>query len=205
MRCLTVIQELSTPTGDLPSALLAEHLAGCPSCARFAERNAKLDRLWEATRPPELSAVAWDRMWANVSESLDQPRVAVPPALTLAPAPAPVVSRPWHRSAVAVFALAQAAAILLCFGLAWHQSPTRLRPQSPPLQQPQPATIAAAPVETDEPTDAIPAFDISPDQTVMISLDRGDVRNLPTDEDSNALSPFSLPMFNAVESLASLQ
>jgi hypothetical protein len=197
MRCMTVIHELSAPTGEPPGALVVDHLASCPSCARWAEQNARLDRLWEATRPPELSTAAWDRLWANVSESLDRPRVATP----LAPAPALVVSRPWRRSAAVAFVLAQAAAILVCFGLAWRHSPTG--------RQPQPMTVATrvAPAEVGDSAAASPStaeaqlselvVDVSTDQTVLISLDDRTVRDLPTNESPYSLSLFSLPMFNA--------
>jgi len=161
MRCGNVIRELSAPTGEPQAALLADHLAHCSSCARWAERNARLDQIWEATRPPELSAAAWDRLWANVSESLDPSRVTIPSA----PALAPVGSRPWRRSAVAVFALAQAAAILVCFGLAWRQPPS----------------VMASEKVVDLPQDQ--------DQIPVISLDHKTVRTLAQNGSPNGVDP----------------
>jgi len=203
MRCQEVIHHLSIqPVGAPPSALLNEHLAGCASCTAWAERNARLDRLWETTRGPELSAAAWDRIWSNVSESLEPA-----PAPTLVSAPPLVVSsRSWRRPAMAIFALAQAAALLLAFGLAWRQSPSSPRPASPvPAANVPTATVAeAAPTAAPE-ANEIPAFDISPDQLTLISLDDKTVHDLPKDESPNEVSLFSLPMFNAMESLASLQ
>src|SRR4051812_39487671 len=114
MRCDDVIRELSAPTGDVAPDALAGHLAGCPGCASWSERSARLDQLWEATRPLEPSAVAWDRIWANVSEAIDRRSEGTA-------APAAARSRPWagrwHRSGVAAFAVAQAAVILIGFAL----------------------------------------------------------------------------------------
>jgi len=166
MRCGNVIRELSAPTGEPRAALLADHLAHCPSCARWAERNARLDQIWEATRPPELSAAAWDRLWADVSESLDRSRVTVAPAPAPALVLAPAVARPWRRSAVAVFALAQAAAILVGFGLAWRQPPS---------------VVMASEKVVDLPQDQ--------DQIPVISLDHKTVRTLAQNGSPNGVDP----------------
>ena len=56
MHCDKVIRELAVPTDDRDSAVLAEHLANCPSCAGWAKKDAQFDRLWDATRPVEPSA-----------------------------------------------------------------------------------------------------------------------------------------------------
>jgi hypothetical protein len=91
---------------------------------------ARLDALWEATRPVEPSAEAWDRVWTAVADGLDRRTV------TTVDRPA-VIRREGvfvHRSAsgharrpTAVAAamtltvvLAQAAAILLAVGLSWR-------------------------------------------------------------------------------------
>ena len=73
MRCDEVIRELAVPTDDRDGTALAEHLAGCPSCVAWARRAALLDRLWEATRPPEPSPEAWDSVWANINQALQSP------------------------------------------------------------------------------------------------------------------------------------
>jgi hypothetical protein len=45
MRCVEVIRELAARAGGPASAGMTEHLASCPRCARWAERDAKLERL----------------------------------------------------------------------------------------------------------------------------------------------------------------
>jgi hypothetical protein len=197
MRCEDVIHELAAPTGDLERALLSDHLGNCPSCARWAERNARLDQIWDATRAPELSAAAWDRIWANVSKSLDQPVVTVP-----APS-APVLPRPWRRSTVAVFALAQAAAILAGLGLAWHQAPS----SPPPRPQAPSMAIATAPVVPDPDLVAageISVFNLPATGTSVISLDDKTLRNLALNENPNEVDPL-FNGFNDLESQAGLQ
>ncbi|AGA24772.1 hypothetical protein [Singulisphaera acidiphila] len=192
MRCADVIHELAVPTGNFERAILVEHLDHCPSCARWAERNARLDQVWAATRAPELSAAAWDRIWANVSESLDQPQV-------MAPAPfAPVIlPRPlWRRSAVAVFVLAQAAAILAGLGLAWHQAPS----SSPAHPQPRPMAVATAPAV--ELSDMV--FNLSSTGTSVISFDDKTLRNLALNENPYEVDPL-FNGFNDLESQAGLQ
>ena len=139
MHCDEVIKELATPTDHRDSTALAEHIAGCPACAAWANRAAQLDRLWEATRPPEPTADVWDAVWARMATSLD-PSTSTELESSLTPVGLPERiaargrdflikaprhsprSRPgtWRRSAL--IGLAQAAAILLAVGLAWHQS-----------------------------------------------------------------------------------
>ena len=46
-------------------------MAHCPACAAWAKRAAGLDRLWEATRPPEPSSEVWDALWGRLARSLD--------------------------------------------------------------------------------------------------------------------------------------
>ncbi|SIO40651.1 hypothetical protein SAMN05444166_4444 [Singulisphaera sp. GP187] len=211
MRCADVIHELAAPTGGLEQAVLSEHLENCPSCARWVERNARLGQIWDATRAPELSAVAWDRIWANVSESLDQPRVTVP-----APS-APVIFRSWRRSAVVVFALAQAAAILAGLGLAWHHAPSPLR--SPTPSQPRSVAVAPTPVvpvsvpAPDPGTDPalVAALDVSDmvfnlpsTGTSVISLDDKTLRNLALNGNPYEVDPL-FNGFNDLESQAGLQ
>jgi len=70
MHCVDVIRELSAPTAECDPAALAEHLAGCPRCASWAEQSTRLDGLWGATRPAQPSAAAWDRIWANITAAL---------------------------------------------------------------------------------------------------------------------------------------
>jgi len=119
MRCVDVIAELAVSTPDATNpAPVAEHLAHCPRCAAWAGRDAKLQRLWEATRPEEPSASAWATVWGQVTQALDSaPVPAMAPPLTLRPAPA--AARPWRRWGVAAFGIAQAAVLLVA---AWFVS-----------------------------------------------------------------------------------
>jgi hypothetical protein len=125
MRCVDVIEELAAPHGP-DSAALTEHLTHCPRCATWARRSARLDRLWEATRPEEPAPEAWATVWAQVSQALDtasplaqSPRLR--PSATLGP-------RPWRRWGVATFAIAQAAVILVAAWLVSRPGPDRPRP-----------------------------------------------------------------------------
>jgi hypothetical protein len=110
MRCHEVVRELAVPTGHPDASGLAEHLARCPRCASWAEDAARLDRLWEATRPAEPTASRWETTWADVSQALD--RGSTPEPAVLRPGP----HRPWRRSTLVAFGLAQAAAILIAVG-----------------------------------------------------------------------------------------
>ena len=91
MQCDEVVRELAAPTADRDPAEMADHLAGCPACAEWARRAETLDRLWDATRPVEPSAAAWDAVWANIAQTLpcsdpiparseDAPAVGVAPS-----------------------------------------------------------------------------------------------------------------------------
>lgn len=189
MHCDDVIRELSAPTGALAPEALADHLAGCPGCASWSRRDARLDRLWEATRPPEPSAVAWDRMWANVSEALDR-RAAARPVSVPAPAPAPamvVVRGRWHRSGLVAFAVAQAAVILIGFGLVLGM---------------RPAADGRRPTIAEPPAPLV--FDQG--QVPLISLDGQGVhvRDLARNDNPDAIDPY-YSMFNQVESLVVVQ
>jgi predicted anti-sigma-YlaC factor YlaD len=125
MHCADVLEELAA-AAEPASAAVAEHLVICPQCAAWAQRDARLMQLWEATRPQEPSPQAWARVWADLTLT----RVTAPvlaPAVPLAP------MRPWQRWAPATLALAQAAVLLI--GALWLGS------------QPGPATAAVAMVE----------------------------------------------------------
>jgi hypothetical protein len=137
MRCDDVIRELAVPTDERDSTALAEHLPQCPACAAWAQRAAGLDRLWNATRPPEPSSEVWDALWARLGPSID---VSTPNEVaTLTPfvpshngsssqgeaqpmhPPTRSHSRPRRWVAiVGLIGLAQAAAVLLAVGLSWQ-------------------------------------------------------------------------------------
>jgi hypothetical protein len=105
MRCEDVSRELAAPTGLPTPAEMADHLASCPGCAERSRRSARLDRIWEATRPPEPSIEALDALWARASTALDAPRSAVIPFQK-----APARRGRW---AVVAFLAAQAATVLV--------------------------------------------------------------------------------------------
>jgi len=76
---------------------------------------ARLDALWQATRPVDPSAQAWDRVWASVSADLDRREGVIVPG----PSSGFGRRRMAVAAAAAMVALAQAAAILLAIGLSW--------------------------------------------------------------------------------------
>lgn len=116
MRCEEVAQELSAPTGRLDPDALAGHLAACPRCADWSEQVAKLDRLWDATRPAEPPAYVFDRIWSGVArelESGEEPDVAPSPAPAVLPfRPAAARVGRWPV-VVALLGTAAAAALLV--------------------------------------------------------------------------------------------
>ena len=77
MNCDEVIRELAVPTEDRDSRALAEHLSDCATCADWARRADQLDRLWQLTRPADLSTEVWDSVWSRVTASLDAPATAL--------------------------------------------------------------------------------------------------------------------------------
>jgi hypothetical protein len=104
MRCEDLRRELAAPSGLPTPDEMADHLASCPDCAERSRRSARLDRIWEATRPPEPSIQALDTLWARASAALDAPKSTVIP-FEKAPARR-------GRWAVVAFFAAQAAAVL---------------------------------------------------------------------------------------------
>jgi hypothetical protein len=186
--CDDVTRELAAPTADRDPAALAEHLAACPHCAHWAARDARLTRLWEATRPDEPSGPTWDALWAEVIGRLDRApagagvevEVAVGNGLedgdraTVLALPA----RPAWRWGVLGFSVAQAAALLVAVGLTAFRGPGEVQ--------------AARAV-----------VDIDPGQVALI---RGDVRGvhavvLNTDVGPTALDP-DFVILNALEAMA---
>ena len=172
MRCNEVVRELAVPTGDLDASGLAEHLARCPRCASWAEHAARLDRLWEATRPAEPSGGNWESTWAGVSRAIDRASTPDPAPLRLVP------SRPWRRSTLAAFGLAQAAAILVAVGVF-------SRPGGP-----------EAPAE-------LVRVDIPYGRPVLIRCDlpKLEVVELPDDENLGGVDS-NYAMFNDIEAMA---
>jgi hypothetical protein len=119
-----------------------------------AERDAALTRIWDATRPLEPSDAAWDNVWARVRDHIDQPEGA-----TLK-----LPARNRRRTAVTVFVLAQAAALLaavVTWGVQRDPAQTSVVKTIP---TPEPALVSWGSV------------DIVPGQIVMIHADGDRVR-----------------------------
>lgn len=205
MRCDEVTRELAVPTGALDAASVAQHVASCPSCASWAEASARLDRVWEATRPADPRPEQWERLWSAVVA----PETA-PVTLRLAPLadrPAPSRRRGWAPLIAAAF-VAQAAAVAM---LTW----AALRPDRATTSP----TSGFQTVSTHAP--------IAPAQTVEFELEEGQTLFLVLDEhagkvvcrpqflstadlvafDSESPDPYALAfqsdleMLNAMESL----
>jgi hypothetical protein len=121
MRCEEVVRELNVPSDGRDERALAQHLAECKACALRADRSARLDRLWDATRPADPGAEAWDRVWSSVTASLDRsgPRRSDAEGM---PYRATALVRPWRKLVLvgSVFSLTTlAAAVLVATGLSW--------------------------------------------------------------------------------------
>jgi hypothetical protein len=158
MRCDEVIRELAAPTDDRDGTALADHLAGCPSCSDWARQAARLDQLWDATRPPEPSPEAWGTVWANIAQSLPSAaahrestsrpsRNGTATKVLTYPAPTHVANPPriWRMGAAALMGLAQAAAILVAIGLAWRGQPSAPKPENVRVAQDQTPSPPRAP------------------------------------------------------------
>jgi len=190
MRCGDVIRELAAPSVGLDSVALSAHLAQCPECAAWAERDAKLNRLWEVTSPAAPSADAWDQVWARASESLDrQPDVDVLPM----PASAPQ----FGRRAIWIFGIAQAAAaaviLILVLGPANQGS---LQNTLTAKNQPAPVPIEIA----QAPSSAIDEVEIDQGEFSVIQFNAAGKRIAQTDLalQSTAMVE-SLELFNYLE------
>lgn len=97
----------------------------------------RLDALWEATRPVEPSAQAWDRVWASVADDLDRLPASTAPTWregVIVHPPSPILARRPLAvgAAAAAVVLAQAAAILLAVGLSWYGADREPAASSPP-------------------------------------------------------------------------
>ena len=119
MRCPEVIHELAVPTDDRDSRALQAHLAECPSCSLWAERDAQLSHLWEATRPNAPSQATWGSLWSRVSDSLEHPALTGPATIHARGA-----SRARKLARFGLVVLAQAAAVLVTVGVMWRSVPT---------------------------------------------------------------------------------
>jgi hypothetical protein len=132
MQCDNVIRELAVPTDDRDLSGLTEHLAQCPSCATWADRVARFDRLWEATRPAEPVSEIWDTVWVQVASAVDKKELTVNSS-TLHGSAAKIENSPvpsnrlhgWRARrlmAIGSVGIAQAAAVFLAVFLSWPPS-----------------------------------------------------------------------------------
>jgi hypothetical protein len=131
MRCDEVMRELSLPSDDRDDGALADHLAECEACALWSEHAARLNRLWDATRPIEPPTESWDRLWSSVTARLDHAGSVTTPHSQrdhsyavvgdAAPRHLSPLSRSWRSlAAIGLIGLAQAAALLLAVSLYWN-------------------------------------------------------------------------------------
>lgn len=107
-----------------------------------------LDRAWAATRPPELSADAFDRIWAEVQRAYE----SRPPVLSLPPA-----SR--RRPTVVLLALAAAAALIVAWAM--HRPLVTERPE---VVRHDPRPAVKAPI-------VVARHDVEADETLILDID----------------------------------
>ncbi len=213
LRCDEVTRELAVPTGAVDAEVLARHVASCPSCAAWADASARLDRLWEETRPAEPGPEHWERVWSAVaSEGAGKPRTLrlTPTAPAAGVGSAPRAPRRWLFPAIAAAFVAQAAAVAV---LTW----VVFRPHR---EAPTPATgisTVSAGTPAPMPSPQTVEFELEEGQTLFLVLDEraGKVickpQFLATADlvafDSESPDPYALAfqsdldMLNAMESL----
>jgi hypothetical protein len=207
MRCDEVIRELAVPTAGRDDLAMAQHIARCESCARWADRAEKLDRLWDATRPADPSPQAWDALWSSVTAKLDQAAAlcgngsqpthssdSMSKHLSFpSSAPSQGPTRPWGTlGAMGVIGLAQAAALLLAIGLSWH-APVKV----PPL----PASLSQDPRITQHPIRSLNSeIEVRQGQVVLIRSEGAGVEvvDLPAQETPNGMDGWLL-VYNEFE------
>jgi hypothetical protein len=131
MRCEDVIRELATPTGAVAQEAVTDHLAQCATCSAFARRDAQLQRLWDATRPPMPTTATWDSVWARIADSLDQ--AAAPHTLPLTAARAPVRTWTTWRVVSGLVKIAAAAAVIVAIAVYRRLPEPQSQPASPTL------------------------------------------------------------------------
>ncbi len=231
MRCDDVVRELAAPTARRDRDAMAEHLAACPACADWARRAEGLDRLWEATRPAEPSAEAWDAVWAQIAPTLpgraaarheeapaggvtpsrngSGPRFLAHPAAASVAAPAGprVRGRSWRAAAaVALVGLAQAAAILVALGLAWRPVPRPdvRRDGGGIVQNPTPAPTHPAPIRV---ATAVKVDAEVPTSSLILIVAEGSEAKVVdrTPPEMNTGTDLGLVILNVMEGLATPQ
>ncbi len=225
MRCDEVTRELAVPTEDRDRTALAEHLAGCPSCAAWSHRAALLDQLWDATRPAPPSPEAWDSVWASINQALSSPAAdresattpgsMRPRILKLLTQESPSHTQPANRPrtrrslAIALIGLAQAAAVVIAVGLAWHGRPGPAKQQDPQVaQNPIPALPRGPQAIRVSQAVIVAEIDIEEGHQIMIRMDGSESKLVdvtPPDMFYGGIvnnTRGSVEMFNAVESFS---
>lgn len=204
MRCEEVIHELSEPRPGRNDLAISRHLASCAVCALWAEQAAEFDRLWDATRPAEPSAEAWDHLWSSVTAQLDQP--AHPTAngmrsihsrvLPSAGSPAPSGrGRYWRGfAAVGIIGLAQAAALLIAVGISWRGPATAPSPSKS-------ANLVEVAQNSSPSLDS--EFEVEEGEVVLINSEGKKVRvdDLASQDATNGVDEFYL-FLNVIEQMA---
>jgi hypothetical protein len=144
----------------------------------------RLDRAWAATRPPELSAEAFDRIWADIQAAYDDRPAAL--AMT---APTPGRSRRGRMTLVALGLAQLAAAALIA---AWALN----RPDVGVADAPVPRiTRVDATKDLARPPQVVARHEVEADEMLIIEL--GDGRAVeerrPAPETISSLAMLDLP------------
>jgi len=203
MQCDVVMRELNLPGDDRHDQALAQHLAECQACARWAEHAARFNRLWDATRPEDPSTESWDRLWSSVAARVDHSGpVAAPrsrpahPFATVghaAPEHSAPVTRSWRGlAAIGLVGLAQAAALFFAVNLFWNTTGKIVQP--PRFPEGADVVQRTAPSLDSE-------VDVEWGQVLLIRSDgpKVDIRDLALLESSNGEDPW-YDLFNSAES-----
>jgi hypothetical protein len=207
MRCDDVIRELSGP-GPVPDddGTLSGHLTRCGRCATWAARQARLQRLWDATAPEDVPGEAWDRVWSAIRSGLDREDGRMGGKLSSRGAsPAGVgqrirvagPARPWRSlGIIGLVGLAQAAAVLLAVRLSWTDPAV---PSTRPASVPQPAVAG----RTEPSLDSV--FDVEDGQVALIRSEGKQVRmvDLADLDTGNGDDPWFV-FFNRVEAASTV-
>jgi hypothetical protein len=147
-----------------------------------------LDRVWAATRPPELSGDDFDRIWTDVQTAYD----ARPAVLSMTAA---VPGRPRRKVALAVLGLAQlaAAALVAAWVLNRPGAAVAPGPGEDVVKVPPPAVRPAEP--TRRPPVALARYDVEADEILIIELGDGPAseERRPGRESSQSLAMLDLP------------
>jgi hypothetical protein len=179
-RCDEVMQALGAPGAGVPASDVTAHLAECPECAAWAEKQAVLSRAWEATRPIEPSPAAWADVWAGVTARLDAKPQDV------------LAFRPNHR--VRWMRTAQAAAVVAALVLGWvqFQRSTPHAPEAPAVVGSQPPAPLVVQSE----------IDISAGEIVMLRDDGHGLQPVVLASDDRYGVDPNFQMLNVFEAMA---